>query len=90
MKKSHRVGAICQILTDAPEKIFSLNYFCEKFSAAKSSISEDINAAKEAVQISETFPARWAASGTFPTFPGKRQKRCRKTSASNFKRKAAF
>lgn len=54
MKRSHRVGAICQILTDAPEKIFSLNYFCEKFSAAKSTISEDINAAKEAVQISES------------------------------------
>jgi purine operon repressor len=49
MKRSHRVGAICQILTDSPEKVFSLNYFCEKFSAAKSSISEDISAAKEAV-----------------------------------------
>lgn len=53
MKRSHRVGAICQILTDSPEKIFSLNYFCEKFSAAKSSISEDISAAREAISISE-------------------------------------
>lgn len=52
MKRSHRVGAICQILTESPEKVFSLNYFCEKFSAAKSSISEDISAAKEAVKIS--------------------------------------
>lgn len=50
MKRSHRVGAICQILTESPEKTFSLNYFCEKFSAAKSSISEDISAAKEAVK----------------------------------------
>lgn len=52
MKRSHRVGAICQILTEAPEKVFSLNYFCERFSAAKSSISEDISAAKEAIKIS--------------------------------------
>lgn len=52
MKRSHRVGAICQILTESPEKVFSLNYFCEKFSAAKSSISEDISAAKEAVKAS--------------------------------------
>ncbi len=52
MKRSHRVGAICQILTDSPQKIFSLNYFCEMFSAAKSSISEDIAAAKTAVKAS--------------------------------------
>lgn len=52
MKRSHRVGAICQILTESPEKVFSLNYFCERFQAAKSSISEDISAAKEAVKVS--------------------------------------
>lgn len=61
MKKSHRVGAICQILTESPEKIFTLNYFCDKFSAAKSSISEDISAAKESVKATgygyiETIP----------------------------------
>lgn len=61
MKRSHRVGAICQILTESPEKIYSLNYFCDKFSAAKSSISEDISAAKEAVKATgygyiETIP----------------------------------
>lgn len=50
MKRSQRVGAICQILTSFPEKTFSLNYFCKKFSAAKSSISEDISVAKEAVK----------------------------------------
>lgn len=52
MKRSHRVGAICQILTESPQKLFSLNYFCNKFAAAKSSISEDISAAKEAVKAS--------------------------------------
>ena len=66
MKRSHRVGAICQILTESPEKIFGLKYFCDKFSAAKSSISEDISAAKEAVRITgygyiETIPG--AAGG---------------------------
>ncbi len=49
MKRSHRVGAICQILAESPERIFNLKYFCDKFSAAKSSISEDISTAKEAV-----------------------------------------
>ncbi len=62
MKRSQRVGAICQILTESPGKIFSLSYFCEKFSAAKSSISEDISAAKEAVRV--------AGYGYIETIPG--------------------
>ena len=62
MKRSQRVGAICQILTESPGKIFSLNYFCEKFSAAKSSISEDISTAKEAVHA--------AGYGYIETIPG--------------------
>ena len=66
MKRSHRVGAICQILTESPHKVFGLKYFCDRFSAAKSSISEDISAAKEAIQTTgcgyiETIPG--AAGG---------------------------
>ena len=66
MKRSHRVGAICQILTESPERVFNLKYFCDRFSAAKSSISEDISAAKEAVEATgygyiETIPG--AAGG---------------------------
>lgn len=61
MKRSHRVGAICQILIESPEQLFGLKYFCDKFSAAKSSISEDISAAKEAIKTTgygyiETIP----------------------------------
>ncbi|MDO4545621.1 MAG: pur operon repressor [Bacillota bacterium] len=62
MKRSHRVGAICQILTEAPEKLFGLNYFCDMFSAAKSSISEDISAAKAAVLAT--------GNGYIETIPG--------------------
>lgn len=50
MKRSHRVGAICQTLIESPEHVFSLKYFCDKFGAAKSSVSEDISIAKEAVK----------------------------------------
>ena len=61
MKRSHRVGAICQTLIESPGQVFGLKYFCDKFSAAKSSISEDISAAKEAVRATgygyiETIP----------------------------------
>lgn len=47
MKKSGRVAAIIKILSDHPNQNFSLNYFCKLFNVAKSSISEDINLAKE-------------------------------------------
>lgn len=50
MKRSHRVAAICQILTESPGQVFGLKYFCDLFNAAKSSISEDISTAKEAVR----------------------------------------
>ena len=49
MKRTQRVGAIINILSDAPNKVFRLNYFCELFGVAKSSISEDLSAAKEAI-----------------------------------------
>ena len=47
MKKTKRIGAMIKILTDAPNRNFSLKYFCDTFGAAKSSISEDLQSAKE-------------------------------------------
>ena len=51
MKRTERVGAIIKILSDSPNELFNLNYFCEKFGAAKSSISEDIQAADSAIRL---------------------------------------
>ncbi|MBK5253964.1 MAG: pur operon repressor [Peptostreptococcaceae bacterium] len=50
MKKNMRVGAIIKILTDSPNRIYNLKYFCDMFDAAKSSISEDISSANETVE----------------------------------------
>lgn len=52
MKRIDRTGAIIKILTESPNKLYSLNYFSELFDAAKSTISEDIAIAK---RIMETF-----------------------------------
>lgn len=49
MNRTERVGAIIKILTETPNKIYTLAYFCNLFNAAKSSISEDIKAANEAL-----------------------------------------
>ena len=50
MKRTERVGAIIKILSDNPNKLYSLGYFCDLFQAAKSSISEDIQAAKQVLE----------------------------------------
>lgn len=49
MKRTERVGAIIKILTDTPSELYSLQYFCDRFDVAKSSISEDITVANSAV-----------------------------------------
>lgn len=61
MKKTHRVGILLNILTNSPNRIYSLNEFCKMFDAAKSSVSEDITAAKEIIKLTgdgyiETIP----------------------------------
>lgn len=49
MKRTERVGAMITILTGSPCRTYSLQYFCDLFGAAKSSISEDIRACNEAL-----------------------------------------
>ena len=61
MKRSGRIGAMIKILSDNPNKLYSLSYFCQLFGAAKSSISEDIQAARQILSemelgIIETIP----------------------------------
>ncbi len=46
MKRIERVGIIVKTLSDSPNKIYSLNQFCKMFNAAKSTVSEDVSAAR--------------------------------------------
>jgi len=43
MKRNERIAMISHILTESPNRIFTLNHFCQMFGAAKSTISEDID-----------------------------------------------
>lgn len=61
MNKKHRIGALMELLSNSPSKVFSLNDFCTMFGAAKSSISEDITTAREIAEMTglgyiETMP----------------------------------
>lgn len=47
VQKNERIGVISSILTNNPNQIFTLTYFCDLFNCAKSTISEDIDVIKE-------------------------------------------
>lgn len=46
IKRNERISAMLKILSDAPNKIYTLSYFSEMFGSAKSTISEDIDIAQ--------------------------------------------
>ena len=49
IRRNERMSAMMKILSDAPNRIFTLSYFCEKFGAAKSTMSEDIDILRDVV-----------------------------------------
>ncbi len=49
-KRTERIAAITRLLTDNPNKLFTLPQFCEKFGTAKSTMSEDIAIVECALQ----------------------------------------
>lgn len=48
-KRNQRIGALMKIFAEKPNYVFSYNYFCNIFNAAKSTISEDVAIVKELV-----------------------------------------
>ncbi|MGL5693975.1 MAG: pur operon repressor [Peptostreptococcaceae bacterium] len=65
-KRTERIGAIVKILSDNPNKIYTLSYFTEKFNAAKSTISEDLLVVKnvfEKLELGQVITISGAAGG---------------------------
>ena len=42
IKRNERLSVMTQVLTAAPNRIFTLGYFCDMFKTAKSTVSEDV------------------------------------------------
>lgn len=65
-KRNERIGAIVKILSDNPNKIFTLSFFTNQFNAAKSTISEDLIVVKnvfEKLQLGRVVTISGAAGG---------------------------
>lgn len=50
LKRNERIAAIVKILSDNPNRTFTLSYFSDLFQSAKSTISEDIVVTKQAME----------------------------------------
>lgn len=50
VKRNERVSAIVEMLSDNPNKIFTLSYFSDLFGSAKSTISEDVAIAQDSIE----------------------------------------
>lgn len=50
VKRTERLTAITRILTEEPNRSFPLGYFCQTFEAAKSTISEDLEIIRRAME----------------------------------------
>ncbi|MGL5751354.1 MAG: pur operon repressor [Paraclostridium sp.] len=65
-KRTERIGAIVKILSDNPNKIFTLSHFTNQFNAAKSTISEDLIVVKnvfEKLELGKVITISGAAGG---------------------------
>ena len=65
-KRTERIGAIVKILSDNPNKIFTLSHFTNQFNAAKSTISEDLLVVKnvfEKLELGKVITISGAAGG---------------------------
>ena len=65
-KRTERIGAIVKILSDNPNKIFTLSHFITQFNAAKSTISEDLLVVKnvfEKLELGKVITISGAAGG---------------------------
>lgn len=50
LKRNERIAALVKILSDNPNRIFTLSYFSDLFESAKSTISEDVVVTKQAME----------------------------------------
>ncbi len=50
-KRSERVAALTKLLVDRPRHLYPFSFFCEKFSVAKSTLSEDVATIKAGLEL---------------------------------------
>ncbi len=78
-RRNERIGAIVKILSDNPNRIFTLGYFTDMFNAAKSTLSEDMVIVKKIMErfsfgVVETIPGAAGGAKFIPEVDDKQAK----------------
>ena len=55
VRRVERMVAMTKLLVDSPQKLISLNYFCDFFGMAKSTVSEDLNLIEKASRPMKSY-----------------------------------
>ena len=66
IRRNERMSAMIKLLSDTPNRMYTLNDFCARFGSAKSTISEDIDALRQVVKqfdLGEVETVTGAAGG---------------------------
>ena len=50
VRRVERMVAMTKLLVDSPQKLISLNYFCDFFGMAKSTVSEDLTCVRQSME----------------------------------------
>lgn len=50
VKRNERIVAMLRILTQSPRRLYTFSHFCDLFGAAKSTVSEDVDIVREALE----------------------------------------
>ena len=80
IRRNERMSVMMKVLSGAPGKMFTLNTFCEMFGAAKSTVSEDIDALRRVTKefdLGEVETVTGAAGGVLYR-PGRSRESARK------------
>ena len=50
VRRVERMVAMTKLLVDSPQKLIPLNYFCDFFGMAKSTVSEDLTCVRQSME----------------------------------------
>ena len=68
VRRVERMVAMTKLLVDSPQKLIPLNYFCDFFGMAKSTVSEDLTCVRQSMEHFQlgTLETGWCGRrGTF-------------------------
>ena len=65
VRRVERMVAMTKLLVDSPQKLIPLNYFCDFFGMAKSTVSEDLTCVRQSMEHFQLGTLEWSQIASF-------------------------